>query len=80
MSLSGDGVVVYLRQEGRGIGLAQKLAAYNLQDLGNDTYEANLLLNHPADARRFVLLLSRLTTEPSGNDAFITKHLQSVFQ
>ncbi|KAF2817137.1 uncharacterized protein BDZ99DRAFT_404568 [Mytilinidion resinicola] len=49
------GAIIYLRQEGRGIGLSEKLKAYNLQDLGNDTYEANLLLRHPADARSYGL-------------------------
>ena len=49
------GAIVYLRQEGRGIGLGEKLKAYNLQDLGNDTYEANIMLRHPADARSYGL-------------------------
>jgi len=52
---SAGGAIVYLRQEGRGIGLLAKLQAYNLQDLGHDTYEANLLLRHPADARSYGL-------------------------
>ena len=54
------GVIVYLRQEGRGIGLGEKLKAYNLQDLGADTVEANLLLRHPADARSYGLATSML--------------------
>jgi GTP cyclohydrolase II len=54
------GLLLYLRQEGRGIGLYSKLDAYALQDTGLDTYEANVALGHSEDARDYTVAAQML--------------------
>lgn len=55
-----QGVIIYLRQEGRGIGLANKIHAYSLQDRGLDTVDANLHLGLPVDSRSFAIAAEML--------------------
>ncbi len=79
----GTGIVLYLRQEGRGIGLLDKLRAYNLQDDGHDTVDANTLLGHAPDERDYTigaLMLAdlavssiRLMTNNPGKIASLTR-------
>lgn len=77
---SGHGVIVYLRQEGRGIGLSEKLKAYNLQDLGADTVQANILLKHPADRRDFSIGKSILMDLGIKNIRLLTNNPEKIEQ
>ena len=81
---SGCGAILYLRQEGRGIGLTNKIRAYALQDQGHDTLDANLMLGLPADARIYDMcgpMLAhigvnavRLITNNPNKVAYLTEH------
>ena len=89
ISDAGRGVLLYMRQEGRGIGLADKLRAYNLQDQGLDTVDANLALGHQADDRHYdfaalmlkdlgVARISLLTNNPNKVEELQTLGIQVV--
>ena len=76
----GWGCIVYLRQEGRGIGLHAKIQAYNLQDKGADTVEANLLLGHPADARDYTIASKIIKAVGIHNVCLLTNNPDKVRQ
>ena len=76
----GWGCIVYLRQEGRGIGLHAKIQAYNLQDKGADTVEANLLLGHPADARDYSIASKIIKAVGIHNVCLLTNNPDKVKQ
>ncbi|WP_201598017.1 GTP cyclohydrolase II [Psychrobacter vallis] len=87
---TGCGAILYLRQEGRGIGLTNKIRAYALQDQGHDTLDANLLLGLPADARIYDMcgpMLAhvgvdavRLITNNPDKVAYLTEHGINVIE
>ena len=76
----GWGCLVYLRQEGRGIGLHAKIQAYNLQDQGADTLYANLLLGHPADARDYRIAEKILVAVGVESVCLLTNNPDKVIQ
>tara|TARA_B100001287_G_scaffold135030_1_gene113628 strand:- start:26 stop:628 length:603 start_codon:yes stop_codon:yes gene_type:complete len=76
----GWGCVLYLRQEGRGIGLHAKIQAYHLQDQGADTLDANLMLGHPADGRDYTVAATMLNSLGAGQVSLLTNNPDKVEQ
>lgn len=80
IALEGRGVIVYLRQEGRGIGLSEKLRAYNLQDQGMDTVDANLALGHPVDDRDYSMAAAILNDLGVQSVRLLTNNPDKIFE
>ena len=76
----GWGALLYLRQEGRGIGLHAKIQAYHLQDEGADTLDANLMLGLPADARNYRIAVEMLEAMGISRVCLITNNPDKVEQ
>lgn len=75
---AGYGVLIYLRQEGRGIGLLKKLQAYNLQDQGLDTVDANIKLGHLPDERQYDIAALILGNLQVNSIQLITNNPQKI--
>jgi GTP cyclohydrolase II len=76
----GWGTLLYLRQEGRGIGLHAKIQAYHLQDAGADTLDANLMLGLPADGRDYAIAAEMLESLGVADVELLTNNPEKVNQ
>ncbi|MGY8735352.1 MAG: GTP cyclohydrolase II [Candidatus Poseidoniales archaeon] len=76
----GWGCLLYLRQEGRGIGLHAKIQAYNLQDQGADTLDANLMLGLPVDSRDYTIASGMLSALAISEVSLLTNNPNKVEQ
>jgi GTP cyclohydrolase II len=78
INAAGFGILIYLRQEGRGIGLLNKLRAYNLQDQGMDTVDANIELGHLADEREYSIAGLILADQQVSSVEMITNNPKKI--
>ncbi|MCB0631929.1 MAG: GTP cyclohydrolase II, partial [Lewinella sp.] len=78
LTAQAGGIVLYLRQEGRGIGIINKLKAYNLQDLGYNTIEANLQLHLPIDARSYEVAVQMLQSVGVSKIRLLTNNPEKI--